>query len=140
MRTPISDRTQWPDHAQKYLAEAEAFRNEVIEDGSLGGGVCVYISKAENIKAYLSCKRDDNGQVGPLFYEAEPFYPPELSEEEELVINPKTRGDAILATMQAARAYRDGTAAVDYSQFDEAHAVIERLQADGYLTELEVTE
>lgn len=53
------------------------------------------------------------------------------------MINPKTRGDAILATMQAARAYRDGTAAADYSQFDEAHAVIERLQADGYLAEPE---
>lgn len=53
------------------------------------------------------------------------------------MINPKTRGDAILATMQAARAYRDGTAVNYRSEFDHAHAIIERLQADGYLTEPE---
>ncbi|MFB7853784.1 hypothetical protein [Rhodococcus qingshengii] len=56
------------------------------------------------------------------------------------MITPKTRGDAILATMQAARAYRDNTPDILRSTFDEAHAVIERLQADGYLTELEVKE
>ncbi|KZL33195.1 MULTISPECIES: hypothetical protein [Rhodococcus] len=83
MRKAIYDRTQWPDHAQKYLAEAEAFRSEVIEDGSLGGSICVYISRAENVRAWLSFNRDDEGeQMSPLFYEAGTFYP-ELSEEED---------------------------------------------------------
>ena len=53
------------------------------------------------------------------------------------MITPKTRGDAILATMQAARAYRTNTPDLLRSTFDEAHAVIERLQADGYITEPE---
>ncbi|MBV6758374.1 hypothetical protein [Rhodococcus opacus] len=54
-------------------------------------------------------------------------------------LSPKTRGDAILAVMQAQRAHRTAErtpplAASTNLQFDEAHAVIERLQADGYLT------
>lgn len=43
------------------------------------------------------------------------------------------RGAAILATMQARRAYRDATPRADRSKFDEAHAVIERLEGEGYL-------
>ena len=49
------------------------------------------------------------------------------------MITPKKRGDAILETMHAARNYRDNTAAGEYSPFDEAHAVIERLTDKGYI-------
>ncbi len=45
----------------------------------------------------------------------------------------RRRGDAILAAMQAARAYRVQTRTRCHSEFDEAHAVIDRLIADGFL-------
>lgn len=41
------------------------------------------------------------------------------------------RGDVILAVMQAQRAYRAETSPLDASAFDEAHAVADRLIADG---------
>lgn len=51
---------------------------------------------------------------------------------------PKTRGDAILAVIQATRGYHHEARKqmVPTTPFDEAHAVIERLQADGYLRNL----
>lgn len=45
----------------------------------------------------------------------------------------KRRGDAILTTMQAARAYRDTTAPPDMHPFDEAHHIVGRLVDGGYI-------
>lgn len=45
----------------------------------------------------------------------------------------KRRGDAILATMQAQRAYCDQVPNEDRSTFDEAHAIVERLVAGGFI-------
>jgi hypothetical protein len=48
-------------------------------------------------------------------------------------IEPKRRGDAILATMQAQRAYAQSSPAPTRSGFDEAHAIVERLVQDGFI-------
>ncbi|SLG40178.1 Uncharacterised protein [Mycobacteroides abscessus subsp. abscessus] len=46
----------------------------------------------------------------------------------------RRRGDAILAAMQAKRAYLAASDSEERSEFDEAHAVIERLTAAGFVT------
>jgi hypothetical protein len=43
------------------------------------------------------------------------------------------RGDVILATHQAARAYEAATPDLLRSTFDMAHAVVERLMKDGFV-------
>lgn len=45
----------------------------------------------------------------------------------------RRRGDAILAVIQAQRAFEAETEASNYQEFDEAYAIVERLVADGYL-------
>ncbi|MFB7853783.1 hypothetical protein [Rhodococcus qingshengii] len=82
MSEPIYDMTQWPDHVEPYLAEAAEMYAEAIGNGSLCGRLCVYVSRSENIRAWLSFNRDGDGRLSPLFYEAGTFYP-ELSEEED---------------------------------------------------------